>query len=222
MISTLSINFAAGREDEPLFSWDARIARSRLVAGHVLALILAWVGMLAARTGTTVILILVGALGGGLIAKLLVEGVRRRHDMGRRGTPVIALSAGGVMMMAAASIYALGTGPFVVFYAASMMLGLAWASLLLRPGTANANRFGMAISNPLIPTFGEPRGFHYSLLAMALIAAGAGLGYIGGQWNAGLRERHAANERYAASIDEGENRAALNDLELDYLRNSNR
>ena len=204
------------------FSFDARITRARLVAGLVLALILTWWGILALSTGSAVILVLVGALGGGLFAKLLVESVRRQHDMGRRGAPAIALGAGGVMMMVVASIYALGTGAFVVFYAAGLILAIAWASLLLRPGTADANRFGMPIRNPLVPTFGEPRAFQGVLLAVILIAAGAGLGFAGARWNAGLRERHAADRRYAASIEAGANQAASDDLERDYRKNGGR
>lgn len=204
------------------FSLDARIARTRLVAGIVLAMILAWGGILALRTGTPAILVLVGALGGGVFAKLLVESVRRRHDMGRGGAPAIALGGGGVIMMVAASIYALGTGVFEVLYAAGLIIAIAWAFLLLPPGAPKVSRFGAPIRNPLVPTFGEPRAFWGALLAISLIIVGAGLGFVGARWNAGLRERHAVDQQYADSIETSDNRAAPDDLELDYRKSGGR
>lgn len=192
------------------FSFDARIARLRLLVGVVAGLALAWLGVLVLRQGAGLGVPVVGAVGGLTVAKLLVEAARRRHDGGGSARGALALLMLGVVVIAAALLHALASGDFLLHYAAIAAFVVSWAALLLRGG-APANRYG-APPVPLLPSFAERPRRAGMWLALVLALAGGALGLLANDWLGGLAAQRVQDQQAAQRPDA----PAPDNLEAEY------
>lgn len=166
----------------------------------MLALVPAWIALLLLQSGKMSLMIAAGAIGGATVAKLLSESVRRRHDADASGVAAATLLVGAFAAMSVATVVALGSGAFIFPQIVLAAVAIAWAVLLLRPSSAQPNRYAPPVVHPLVPAFAEgPRRARGLLTAIVLTVSGAGLGYAGGAWLEGMRRHHEAIERYLAT-----------------------
>ncbi|KQM85975.1 hypothetical protein ASE67_08845 [Sphingomonas sp. Leaf23] len=183
------------------FSFDARIGRLRLLTGIVVGLSIGWLGILILRETNGIATVLVGAVAGATIAKLVVEAGRRRRDMDATIAGPLSALAVGVVGIAGTMVYALGTGNDLPHYIALALFVVAWCGLLLRPGVAHANAHGTA-PDLLAPSFGSARGGRGGvILAVLLVISGAAIGLGANLWLAAL----AQHRERAQTIAEHEN-----------------
>ena len=163
---------------------------------------------------------LVGGIWGLVLAKLVIEGVRRRHDAGR--------DAQGLAIVLTLLIVALAVGvggALFVGYALPLYLAVAaFLALILftlsAPGDPANNRWGPPPAAAFQSGDGDGTDVRGLVLAAASMLLGASSGYIGMHWVQGLEEARARMQSAAerpAAIDPGEG-PPLENLEAAYER----